>query len=132
MRTFITLAVISIWLAFPANAQADINETSTPREVVLAKVVARAWIDPAYKAKLLSDPHAALAEFGLKVRDGTRLKVVEDTIGTKHFVLPVAPENVGELSSDELEKVAGDFYEIPKNKEHNTRQGLAVIAVEKP
>jgi hypothetical protein len=33
--------------------------------------------------------------------------VVEDTADTKHRVLPVVPANAGEMSGEELEKVAG-------------------------
>jgi len=35
------------------------------------------------------------------------VKVIEDTAGTQHLVLPVAPGDTGELSTKELEKVAG-------------------------
>ena len=30
-----------------------------------ARIVARAWVDPAYKARLLADPKAACAELGV-------------------------------------------------------------------
>jgi Nitrile hydratase, alpha chain len=72
----------------------------------ISKVVARAWVDPAYKAKLLSDPHSALAEAGVDVPAGIRLKVVEDTADTRHVVLPVAPSGASELTEEELGKVA--------------------------
>jgi len=41
-----------------------------------AKVVARAWIDPAYKQRLLADGSAAIEELGF---GGVDLKVVENT-----------------------------------------------------
>lgn len=44
-----------------------------------AKVVARAWTDPAYKARLLSDASAAIAEFGFTGRQGEDMVVVENT-----------------------------------------------------
>ena len=74
--------------------------------MTIHKAIARAWTDADYKARLLSDPHAALAEHGIKVRDGIKVKAVEDTRDTKHLVLPVAPENASELSKEELEKAA--------------------------
>ena len=43
-----------------------------------AKVVARAWTDPAYKARLLADGNAALEEIGLD-RGFYKLVVVENT-----------------------------------------------------
>ena len=75
-----------------------------------AKIIAKAWRDPDYKAKLLTDPHAALAEVGVEVPPGTTLKVIENTADTQHLVLPVAPGNAGELSIEELEKVAGGMH----------------------
>ena len=43
-----------------------------------ARMVARAWLDPAYKAKLLSDGSAAAELLKIPV-DGTKLIVVENT-----------------------------------------------------
>jgi nitrile hydratase len=43
-----------------------------------ARVVARAWVDPAYKARLLADGTAACRELGIEM-GGTKLVVVEDT-----------------------------------------------------
>jgi hypothetical protein len=73
----------------------------------ISKAIGRAWADPAYKAKLLSNPAAALAEAGVEIPAGTKVKVIEDTADTKHLVLPVAPADAAELPDDELEKVAG-------------------------
>ncbi len=75
--------------------------------MTIHKAIARAWSDADYKAKLLSDPHAALVEAGVEVPAGTTIKVVEDTADTRHLVLRVAPGDAGELSAEELEKVAG-------------------------
>ena len=73
----------------------------------VAKAIARAWNDADYKSKLLSHPRAALAEAGVDVPAGTTVKVMENTAETTHVVLPVAPNKAGEMSIDELEKVAG-------------------------
>src|ERR671915_106117 len=43
-----------------------------------ARVVARAWVDPAYKARLLADGSAAVEELGVSM-EGVKLVVVEDT-----------------------------------------------------
>jgi hypothetical protein len=83
----------------------------------ISKVIGRAWADPAYKAKLLNDPHTALAEAGIPVPTGTKLKVVEDTADTKHVVLPAAPPNAGELSPQDLEKVAAGAKPIIINNQ---------------
>ena len=44
-----------------------------------AKVVARAWADPAYKARLLADANDAMADFGFISKQGDRMVVVENT-----------------------------------------------------
>ncbi|MBI3797042.1 MAG: nitrile hydratase subunit alpha, partial [Deltaproteobacteria bacterium] len=51
-----------------------------------AKVVARAWVDPAYKERLLKDGTAAIAELGFGGLPGERLVVVENT-GEVHNVI---------------------------------------------
>lgn len=44
-----------------------------------ARVVARAWSDPAYKARLLDNGTAAIAELGYAGRQGEHIVVVENT-----------------------------------------------------
>ena len=44
-----------------------------------ARVVARAWVDPAFKTRLLADANDAIAEFGFVSRQGDRMVVVENT-----------------------------------------------------
>ena len=44
-----------------------------------ARVVVRAWLDPAYKARLLANGTAAIAELGFGGPEGEHLVVVENT-----------------------------------------------------
>ena len=44
-----------------------------------AKVVARAWVDPDYKRRLLADGTAAIAELGFGGNEGDHMQVVENT-----------------------------------------------------
>ena len=44
-----------------------------------ARVVARAWTDPAYRARLLQDATAAIAELGYSGRQGEHMVAVENT-----------------------------------------------------
>ena len=44
-----------------------------------ARVVARAWVDPAYKKRLLDDAPAAIAELGYTSGQGEHMLVVENT-----------------------------------------------------
>jgi nitrile hydratase len=51
-----------------------------------AKVVARAWVDPSYRARLLEDGTAAIAELGFGGDEGEHMQVVENT-ATVHNVV---------------------------------------------
>ncbi len=52
-----------------------------------AQVVARAWTDPAYKARLLSDATAAIAELGFSGVQGEDMVVVENTPTVHNMVV---------------------------------------------
>jgi nitrile hydratase len=52
-----------------------------------AKVVARAWVDPAYKQHLLQDGTAAIAELGFGGRQGIDMVVLENTPGVHNVVV---------------------------------------------
>jgi nitrile hydratase len=49
-----------------------------------AKVIARAWVDPAYKARLLADGSAAVGELGF---GGALIAVVENTASVHNLVV---------------------------------------------
>ncbi len=51
-----------------------------------ARVVARAWTDPHFKARLLADGTAAIAELGIESHD-LHLEVVENGPGLHHLVV---------------------------------------------
>jgi nitrile hydratase len=52
-----------------------------------AKVVARAWVDPDYKARLLADGTAAIAELGFGGPEGDHMVVVENTENVHNLVV---------------------------------------------
>ena len=52
-----------------------------------AKVVAKAWTDPDYKARLLTDGTAAIAELGYKGPQGEHMVVLENTSARHHVVV---------------------------------------------
>ena len=52
-----------------------------------AKVVARAWTDPDYKRRLLSDGTAAIAELGFGGPEGDHLVVVENTPSVHNVIV---------------------------------------------
>jgi nitrile hydratase len=52
-----------------------------------AKVVAKAWADPDYKARLLKDATAAIAELGFTGRQGEHMVAVENTPQVHNLVV---------------------------------------------
>ena len=52
-----------------------------------ARVVARAWIDPAFRAWLLEDATAAIASLGYAGRQGEHMVALENTPGRHHLVV---------------------------------------------
>jgi nitrile hydratase len=52
-----------------------------------ARVVARAWSDPAFKAWLLQDATAAIASVGFTGRQGEHMRVVENTPAVHNLVV---------------------------------------------
>ena len=52
-----------------------------------AQVVARAWVDPAYKKRLLEDGGAAIAELGYEGTQGEHMVVVENTPKVHNMVV---------------------------------------------
>ena len=52
-----------------------------------ARVVAKAWTDPAYKRRLLADANTAIAELGYTGQQGEHMVVVENTPTVHHMVV---------------------------------------------
>jgi nitrile hydratase subunit alpha len=52
-----------------------------------ARVVARAWVDPDFRARLLADGPAAVAELGIEYPAETRLVVLENRPGVHNMVV---------------------------------------------
>ncbi len=72
----------------------------------LGQIAAKAWSDPAFKKRLLTEPAAIAQEYGMPLPPGMELRIVEDTAKVRHFVLPPKP-NGEELSDEQLDQVAG-------------------------
>lgn len=64
--------------------QLEVLDSRTP--AIGAKIVARAWVDPAFKARLLADGRTACEEFGVTFYDDTSLIVLENT-ETEHNLI---------------------------------------------
>src|SRR5688572_5014418 len=52
-----------------------------------ATLVARAWVDPSFKARLMADPKAACAEMGIDATSINEFVVLENTESVRHIVV---------------------------------------------
>ncbi|MEM7506488.1 MAG: NHLP leader peptide family RiPP precursor [Pseudomonadota bacterium] len=96
---------------------ADQSTTTTPirtRRDLEAKVIARAWRDPAFKKRLLADPKSAVADElkaaypDFELPEDLQIKVHEEAPNKFHLVLPRNPADmtVADVVGDDLESVA--------------------------
>lgn len=69
-----------------------------------AKVVAKAWSDPAFKEKLMKNPQQILKEYDIAVPAGKRIVIQEESNDTLQLFLPKKP--AASMSQEELLKVA--------------------------
>ena len=66
-------------------AQVDLMDSRSP--ALGAKVVARAWTDPAFKRRLLEDTRAALSEMGIDIGTLAEFRVVENTAKVHNVIV---------------------------------------------
>jgi len=87
------------------------TKTSQPltRRDIEARIVALAWQDDDFRRRFVADPKGQFEErLGTKLPGSLRMTVHEEDANSLHFVIPMKPKaNAGELSDDDLEKVAG-------------------------
>ena len=57
---------------------------------------------PPYRARVVAEPRAVLAEFGLELPDETEVRVWDSTAEVRYIVLPMRPEGTEGMSADEL------------------------------
>ena len=80
-----------------------------------AQIIAKAWRDPEFKKRLLTDPKGVFEEELQKLQEGAKLpadlniQVLEEHPKQVYLVLPQNPEELleGELTDEQLESVAG-------------------------
>ena len=76
----------------------------------MSQLLAKCWADEGFKRKLLADPAATLKAEGVEAPAGLSIKAVENTDKVFHLVIPAKP--TGDLSDEDLDKVAGGYRKI--------------------
>ncbi|MFN7190357.1 MAG: nitrile hydratase subunit alpha, partial [Rhodospirillales bacterium] len=67
------------------RAQIELMDSRSP--AIGAKIVARAWTDPAFKARLLADARKAAEEFGVDTSNTAIVVALENTDTLHHMVV---------------------------------------------
>jgi hypothetical protein len=78
------------------------------RQEIAARVVRRAMEDDAFRARLVADADAAIAdEIGGPIPDGLKVTVLEETDDEMYLMLPQSKVETAELADEELDRAAG-------------------------
>ena len=56
----------------------------------------------AYRSRVVREPRAVLAEFGLHLPDDVEVRVHDSTADLRYIVIPMRPAGTGHLTGDEL------------------------------
>jgi len=72
---------------------------------LLRKLLAKAWADAKFKARLIADPASVLRTEGMEVPEGMKIHVVENTDDRLYLVIPRSPE---ELADEELDFLSAE------------------------
>lgn len=84
-----------------------LQKAAANRKLIEAEIVARAWADEAFRAKLEAAPAAALAEAGFPIPEGRTIQVVPEAPATLTLVIPPVPTQSAEVDDAELAAVSG-------------------------
>src|SRR5690349_21509008 len=77
METAVRELLIEKKLIAPGDIRRRIEVLDTRTPALGAKVVARAWVDPEFRVRLLANGRKACEEFGIRFYDDTQLIVLE-------------------------------------------------------
>jgi len=63
-----------------------------------------------YRSRMVVEPRSMLAKFGTVLANSTEIRVVDSTADRRYMVLPLAPDDIGDLSEDQaLDRVSRDM-----------------------
>jgi len=60
-----------------------------------------------YRSRMVREPRAVLAEFGLRIPDGVKIRVHDSTADMRYFVLPMRPAGTEGWSEERLATLVG-------------------------
>ena len=128
METAVPELLVEKKLVGPGEIRRQIEVLDSRTPALGAKVVARAWVDAEFKARLLANGRAACEEFGISFYDDTQLIVLENT-DTVHNRI------VCTLCSCYPRRVLGlppDWYKLKPHRARAVKEPRALLAESAP
>jgi nitrile hydratase len=123
LETAVRELLIDKGIISPDDVRRTVERIDAQTPALGARVVARAWVDPAYRARLLADASKAVEELGIPM-EGVRLVVVENTPSVHNLI-------VCTLCSCYPRPVLGlppDWYKSKTYRSRAVREPRAVLA----
>jgi hypothetical protein len=74
----------------------------------VGRVIAKAWSDPAFKARLKSDPKTVLQEEGIEILPDVEIQVIENTSNVTYLTIPTAKAPAG-LTEEQIESISENW-----------------------
>ena len=87
METSIRELLVEKQLISPAEIRRQLEVLDSRTPALGAKIVARAWVDPEFRSRLLADGRLACEEFGITFYDDTKLIVLENTAKVHNLIV---------------------------------------------
>lgn len=78
-----------------------------------ADIISKAWREPDFKQRLMTNPSAALAELGLEVPAEVNIKIVENSSDSVTLVLPATPDDLEKFAANTLVEFTNCTKHIP-------------------
>ncbi|MFZ5642332.1 MAG: NHLP leader peptide family RiPP precursor [Bacillota bacterium] len=82
----------------------ETNGINFTRRQLEEELIKKAGADEGFKKELMSDPHKAIAQFGVEIPKEIDIKVIEETPKMAYLVLPMSQEV---LADGALDNIAG-------------------------
>jgi nitrile hydratase len=87
METAVRELLVERGMIGAAEIRRQIEVLDSRNEALGARVVAKAWLDPAFRSRLLADGRSACEELGISFYDDTLLIVLENTDSVHNLVV---------------------------------------------
>ncbi|MGE3806984.1 MAG: NHLP leader peptide family RiPP precursor [Gemmataceae bacterium] len=88
------------------------DDEAKKRKKMAFELIKKAWKDKSFRQELLANPRSAIEQLtSYKIPDDVEILIHEQKPKLLHLVVPERPENVEEMSDDDISQKAGAYLE---------------------